>query len=337
LHQLRVNSEVPVRAQLKTAIISGVNGQDGSYLAEFLDQKNYKIHGLIRPDATESTITSNGWCKSLSNIQFHSVDLSSLDSIDQLVRIVKPTEVYHLATRNEVELSARQYAETRKVDLDSTFYFLESISNHCPKARLFHASSSNIFGCAMLSPQNEQTSYCPESIYAVLKMTSMYAVKLYRTKKSVFACSGILFNHESPRRPPSFLPRKITSTAARIKLGFETELVLGDLESVRDWGFAGDFVEAMWLMLQADEPLDYVIGTGELHSVREILDICFDHLKLDWKQYVRVDPSLFRPKAQFPIVADISKIQATLGWAPKTSFVSLIKMMTEADVHLLKY
>jgi GDPmannose 4,6-dehydratase len=215
-------------------------------------------------------------------------------------------------------------------------YFLSAISDLRPECRFFFASSSNIFGFASTEPQNERTDLSPDSIYGVTKVAGMHLVRLHRVQKGLYGCSGILFNHESPRRDLNYLPKKITSTAAKIRLGLETKLELGDLDARRDWGFAGDYVEAMWLSLQAEKPDDYVIGTGETHTVRDILDIVFGLLDLDWKQYVKVNPALVRPKNPTIMVADITKISATLGWKPKTKFSELMRMMIEEDMRLAR-
>lgn len=318
----------------RVALITGIAGQDGSYLAEFLLGKGYIVHGLGRSDPDKA----EKWNRNISNIRnkvsFHIGDVSDEGLVRGYIANIRPDEVYHLATEHEVSVTAENYIRSRRAHLDSAAYFLSVIKDLRPECRYFYASSSNVFGRPSASPQNEETAFNPESIYSITKAAGMQMVHMFRAQRGVFACSGILFNHESPRRDITFLPRKITSAAARIKLGLENELELGEMDARKDWGFAGDFVEAMWLMLQADTPCDYVIGTGETHAVRDILDIAFGMLGLDWKRYVRVNPKLIRPKETTEVVADVSKIKINLGWAPRTSFNELIKMMLEEDLRL---
>ncbi len=323
-----------IAGKRKIALITGIAGQDGSYLAELLLGKGYDVHGLVRsdPDRLEN-VNQN-----ISNIRirtrFHIGDVSNQEQVREYIVSIRPDEIYHLATEHEVNITAENYIRSRKIHLDSAAYFLSAIKDLRPDCRYFYASSSNVFGRPSTSPQNEETGFNPESIYGITKAAGMQIVRMFRAQKGVFACSGILFNHESPRRDITFLPRKITSTAARIKLGLEDKLELGALDARKDWGFAGDFVEAMWLMLQADTPNDYAIGTGETHAVRDILDIAFGMLDLDWKRYVKVNPEFIRPKETTEIVADISKIKRELRWAPRTNFNELIKMMLEEDLRL---
>jgi GDPmannose 4,6-dehydratase len=320
--------------QDRVALITGITGQDGSYLAEFLLGKGYSVHGLVRPDPDKGGSSRRNIGNIRTRVSLHIGDVSNEELVRGYIANIRPNEVYHLATEHEVSISAENYTRSRSVNLDSAVYFLSAIKDLRPECRYFYASSSNVFGSPLTSPQNEETAFNPESMYSVTKTAGMQIVRMFRSQGGVFACSGILFNHESPRRDVAFLPRKITSTAARIKLGFEKELELGDLDARKDWGFAGDFVEAMWFMLQADTPRDYVIGTGETHAVRDILDIAFGMLDLDWKRYVRVNPKFIRPKAKTEIVADISKIKRDLGWAPRTNFKELIQMMLEEDLRL---
>lgn len=319
---------------MKKALITGISGQDGSYLAELLLAKGYDVHGLIRPFPGEGGVALPRIRHILDKINLHVGDVSEEATVRELVKVVKPDEIYHLATKHEVGISTQEYLDTRSIDVDSTMYFLSSIDAYQPNCRFFYASSSNVFGAVSSSPQNESTTFNPSSIYSISKVASMYLVRMYRSKKCLFACSGILYNHESPRRDLFFLPRKITSSAAKIKLGFEKELILGDLDARRDWGYAGDFVEAMWLMLQAEKPEDYVIGTGETHSVREVLDIAFELLGLDWSKYVKINDALLRPKEKFEMVADVSKIKKELGWEPKRKFADVIRMMIQEDLRL---
>ncbi len=319
---------------MKVALITGINGQDGSYLAEFLLDKGYEVHGLTRPFLGQPEVALSRIRHILDKINLHIGDVSDEVTVRQLVGTVKPDEIYHLASKHEVGITTGEYLQSRNTNIDSTVYFLASIEELQSSCRFFYASSSNVFGCASSSPQSEKTGFNPNSIYAISKVASMHLVRLYRSQKDLFACSGILYNHESPRRDLFFLPRKITSTAAKMKLGLEKELVLGELDARKDWGFAGDFVEAMWLTLQAEKPDDYVIGTGETHSVRDVLDVAFGFLELDWEQYVKVSSALVRPKGRAEMVADISKIKRELGWAPRTKFEDWIKMMIREDLRL---
>ena len=319
---------------MKTAFITGITGQDGSYLAEFLLGKGYEVHGLTRQFSGRAEVALPRLRHVLDKINLHIGDLSDQMVARELVEHIKPDEVYHLATKHEVGITVDEYIATRSIDVDATLYFLGAIAELRPKCRFFYASSSNVFGSPSSSPQNEKTIFNPHSIYGISKVSSMHLVRMFRSKRQLFACSGILYNHESPRRDLFFLPRKITSTAAKIKLGLEKVLVLGELDARRDWGYAGDFVEAMWLMLQADKPQDYVIGTGETYSVRDLLDIVVGYLGMDWAQYVKVDGALIRPKGSIEIVADISEIQRDLGWAPKTKLEDMMKMMVQEDIKL---
>ena len=319
---------------MKTALITGITGQDGSYLAELLLNKGYEVHGLIRPFSGRAELVLHRIIHILSKINLHVGDILDEEVVRGHVNDINPDEIYHLATKHEVGITTDEYLLSRSINTDSTVYFLSSINELQPKCRFFYASSSKVFGRAHTSPQNEETNLSPESIYSISKVAGMHLVRLYRNQMGLFACSGILFNHESPRRDLFFLPRKITSAAARIKLGLENELELGELDARKDWGFAGDYVEAMWLTLQAETPDDYVIGTGEAHTVRDILDAAFGLLELDWKQYVKVNPELVRPKGETEMVADISKIRGKLGWTPKTKFNELIKVMIEEDLRL---
>ncbi len=321
---------------MKTALITGITGQDGSYLAELLLSKGYRVHGLIRPSSGKDGHDSRNIAHIAGEISLHAGDITDEKYVRGCVASLNPHEIYHLASNHEVGMSVLDYLVSRGIHVDCTMYFLSAISDLRPECRFFFASSSNVFGLTASEPQNESTGFCPNSIYGVTKVAGMHLVRLYRGQKGLYGCSGILFNHESPRRHPYFLPRKITSTAAKIKLGLESRLELGELDARKDWGFAGDYVEAMWLSLQAEKPDDYVIGTGETHTVRDILDIVFGLLDLDWKQYVKVNPALVRPKNPTMMVADITKISATLDWKPKTKFSELMRMMIEEDMRLAR-
>lgn len=319
---------------MKTALITGIAGQDGSYLAELLLSKGYAVHGFVRPFAGKPEVALDGIRHIVDKIALHTGDISDAETVLEFVAGTNPDEIYHLATNHEVGITAKEYLESRRVNADSTMYFLSAIKDHRPNCRFFYASSSNVFGKTLISPQNENTSYSPESIYSTFKVAGMELVRLHRTQLGLFASSGILYNHESPRRALSYLPRKITSAAARIKHGLDTELEIGDIDAKKDWGYAGDYVEAIWRILQADMPDDFIIGSGELHSVREILDIAFGSLDLDWKQFVKINPAFIRPKANADIVADITKIKRQLGWAPKIQFKEMIIMMLNEDLKI---
>jgi len=319
---------------MKTALITGIAGQDGSYLAELLLSKGYAVHGFVRPFLGEPEIALSNISHILDKISLHFEDITDAVAILECVESIKPDEIYHLATNHEVGITIEEYRQSRCVNMDSAMYFLSVIKEKQENCRFFYASSSNVLGRTSISPQNENTNLSPESIYGISKVAGMSLVQLNRVQRGLFASSGILFNHESPRRNLSYLPRKITSAAARIKLGLDRELEIGDLDAKKDWGYAGDYVEAVWRILQADKPDDFVIGTGELHTVRDILDIAFGSLDLDWKQFVKVNPAFIRPKVKTEIVADIAKIKRLLGWTPKTQFKELIVMMLNEDLRL---
>lgn len=320
---------------MKTALITGVAGQDGSYLAELLLQKNYEVHGIVR--RKDAGADANLWrIKNIEErISIHSLDINDFESIRQLIKKIQPDEIYHLACLHEVENTPENYHSIIRTNLDSTYYFLSAIKNEAPKSRFFFASSSRIFAGGNIAPQNEVTPLYPVSLYGVTKAASSQLVRMFRERESLFACTGILFNHESPRRDPIFLTRKISKAVAQIENGLKQELRLGNLDAVRDWGFAGDFVEAMWLVLQQDVPEDFVIGTGETHSVRDILDIAFGAINLDWKTYVKVDSAFIRPSEPI-LCANISKAKNKLKWMPKTRFNELIEMMVAADIRAIR-
>lgn len=319
---------------MKTALITGIAGQDGSYLAELLLTKGYRVHGLTQSYSKSQDFSPSRIAHFRDQIQLHVGDVGDSGVIREIVMSVRPDEIYHLAAKHEVGIAGEDYREVRRVNTDSTMYFLHEIRKIHETCKLFYASSCNIFGPESPSPQNEKTVFNPYSLYSISKVMSMHLIQMFRQEQRLFACSGILYNHESPRRDLFFLPRKITSTAVKIKLGLEKELVLGDIDARRDWGFAGDFVEAMWLMLQAKEPQDFIIGTGETYSVRNVLDMVFGVLEMDWGKYVRISQQFIRPKQPCERVADISKIKMELGWAPKTKFHDVLKMMIAEDLKI---
>lgn len=323
----------------KVAVITGITGQDGSYLAEFLLAKEYEVHGLVRPSQLGNSD------KALSNIlhlredplfTIHYGDVTDNQMLSTYVRDVQPDEIYHLAAQSNTPKSFECAWDTFQTNTQSTLSLLSIIKEVRPGARFYFAASSELFGDAVESPQNEKTPFNPNSPYGISKIAGYYLTKLYREKHSLFACSGICFSHESPRRSDIFVTRKITSTVARIKYGLANELRLGNLETKRDWGFSGDFIEAIWGMLQQDQPDDYVIGTEENHSIKEFVERAFTYAGLDWEKYVVADPAFFRPAEKNPWLADASKAKRVLGWKPKTTFDELVAMMMERDLDCVK-
>ena len=311
------------------ALITGVTGQDGSYLAELLLDKGYEVFGVVRRSSTETFERIAHLRDRLQLVQADLLDQLSL--IDALER-AQPDEVYNLAAQSFVPTSWQQPVLTAEFDAVGVTRVLEAIRTVNPKIRFYQASSSEMFGKVREVPQTELTPFHPRSPYGVAKVYAYYITVNYRESYDLFACNGILFNHESPRRGKEFVTRKITDAVARIKLGWEKELRLGNLEARRDWGFAGDYVEAMWLMLQQPTPGDYVVATGESHSVQEFVELAFAHVGLNWRDYVRQDPDLMRPAEVDHLIGDPSKARTQLGWRPKVSFAPLVHMMVEADM-----
>jgi len=319
------------------ALITGITGQDGSYLAELLLSKGYEVHGLIRRSSTFNTdriehIYQDPHIPDIK-LHLHYGDLSVSGQMADLIYNVQPDEIYNLGAQSHVRVSFDMPEYTGDVTGLGTVRLLEAIRKTDVETKFYQASSSEMFGAAP-PPQDETTPFEPQSPYAAAKVYSYYVVKNYRKAYNIFAANGILFNHESPRRGETFVTRKITRAATRIKLGLQDKLYLGNLEAKRDWGFAGDFVEAMWLILQQDEPNDYVIATGENHSVREFAEKVFQKLELDYKEYVETDARYFRPTEVDVLLGDSSKAQKVLEWKPKVSFDQLIDMMIEADLEL---
>lgn len=314
---------------MKTALISGVTGQDGSYLAEFLLSKGYKVYGLRR----RTSNLTYGNCEHLKNdIEFIYADMTDLVSLIRAVEYVQPNEVYNLAAQSFVQTSWEQPILTAEIDAVGVTNFLEAIRTVKPDARFYQASTSEMFGKVQEMPQTEKTPFYPRSPYGVAKLYGHWITVNYRESFGIFAVSGILFNHESPRRGFEFVTRKITNTVARIRLGQATELRLGNLDAKRDWGFAGDYVKAMWLMLQKDKPDDYVIASGETHTVREFTKIAFDCVGLDYEDYVVVDPKFFRPLEVEVLCGNPAKARVELNWKPEVRFKELIRMMVNADL-----
>jgi GDPmannose 4,6-dehydratase len=316
----------------KTALITGITGQDGSYLAELLLEKGYRVCGVVRRSSTETFQRIEHLRDRLRLLQ---ADLLDQSSLVQALREVRPNEVYNLAAMSFVPTSWQQPVLTADFTGVGVTRLLEAVRHVCPDARVYQASSSEMYGKVRETPQREATPFHPRSPYGVAKVYGHYITVNYRESYNLFACSGILFNHESPRRGLEFVTRKITHGVARIKLGLAKELRLGNLQAKRDWGFAGDYVRAMWLMLQQEKPDDYVIGTGETHSVEEFVQIAFDHVGLDWKAHVVIDPQFYRPAEVDLLLADPTKARRQLGWVPQVSFDGLVRMMVDADLAAL--
>jgi GDPmannose 4,6-dehydratase len=319
---------------MKRAIITGVTGQDGSYLAELLLEKGYEVHGLVRRASTE---TFERIAHLASRITLHQADLLDQLSIIDVFKTVRPHEVYNLAAMSFVPTSWKQPVLTGEFTAIGVTRVLEAIRLLDPKGiRFYQASSSEQFGKVQETPQKETTPFYPRSPYGVAKVYGHWITVNYRESYNMYCCSGILFNHESSRRGREFVTRKVTDGVARIKLGLAKELRLGNLDAKRDWGFAGDYVRAQWLMLQQDQPDDYVIATGEAHTVGELVETAFAHVGLDWKKYVVQDPSLVRPAEVDLLIGDASKARRVLGWQPTVSFHELVRMMVEADLQRLR-
>jgi GDPmannose 4,6-dehydratase len=318
---------------MPTALITGITGQDGSHLAEFLLDRGYRVAGIVRR-------SSNTNCQRLEafhqDIKLYCGDLADQTSIIRVLEESAPDEVYNLAGMSFVGASWQQPVLTGDLTGLGVTRLLEGVRQVCPQAKFYQASSSEMFGKALETPQRETTPFHPRSPYGAAKAYGHFITVNYRESYGLFACSGILFNHEGPRRGPEFVSRKITRAAARIKLGLDSELRLGNLQARRDWGYAGDFIKAMWLMLQHHTPDDFVIGTGVTHSVLDLVQIAFDHVGLDWREFVVVDPALYRPAEVDVLQADSAKARKILGWQPETSFEEVVEMMVEADLDELE-
>jgi GDPmannose 4,6-dehydratase len=317
----------------KKALITGITGQDGSYLAELLLEKGYTVVGMVRRSSTENFERIQHLRNRIELVQG---DLLDQWSLIHILETAQPDEIYNLAAMSFVPTSWSQPTLTGEFTGIGVTRVLDSMRLVCPKARFYQASSSEMFGKVREVPQTEQTPFYPRSPYAVAKVYGHYITVNYRESYNLFAVSGILFNHESPRRGLEFVTRKITDGVVRIKLGLADSLPLGNVDSCRDWGFAGDYVRAMWLMLQQETPDDFVVATGESHSVREFCEIAFSHVGLDWSKYVRQDPRFMRPAEVDHLFGDASKARRVLGWKPKVDFTGLIRMMVDADMERLK-
>ena len=315
------------------ALITGVTGQDGSYLAELLLTKGYEVVGMVRRTSHHSYERIEPL---LDSIRIVTADLLDQHSLTEVLRDVKPDEVYNLAAQSYVPTSFTQPVLTGEFTALGVTRILEAVRLACPTTRFYQASSSEMFGKVQETPQNERTPFYPRSPSGVAKLYGHWITVNYRESYGLHAVSGILFNHESPRRGIEFVTRKISDGVARIKLGLAKELRLGNLDAKRDWGFAGDYVEAMWRMLQPAEPRDYVIGSGTTHSVRDLVELAFGHVGLDWHDHVVTDPAHMRPAEVDLLIADPSRAAAELGWTPRVSFVDLVRMMVDADLARLK-
>jgi GDPmannose 4,6-dehydratase len=314
---------------MPTALITGITGQDGSYLAELLLEKGYRVIGIVR---RSSTTPYDRIEHLVDKVELVSADLLDQTSLTDAVHDFQPDEIYNLAAQSFVAASWTQPVLTGEFTALGVTRMLEAMKKTAPRARFYQASSSEMFGMVQETPQRETTPFYPRSPYGVAKVYGHWITVNYRESYELYAVSGILFNHESPRRGTEFVTRKVTDAVARIKLGHQKELRLGNLDARRDWGYAGDYVEAMWRMLQQPTPDDYVIATGEMHTVRELCEIAFGHADLDWKQYVKQDQRFFRPAEVDLLVGDATKARQKLGWEPKVSFAQLVKMMVDADL-----
>ncbi|MGH9341505.1 MAG: GDP-mannose 4,6-dehydratase [Acidobacteriota bacterium] len=317
----------------KTALITGITGQDGSYLAEFLLEKGYRVVGMVRRSSTENFERIEHLH---GPIQLRQADLLDQLSLIDLIESVEPDEIYNLAAQSFVPTSWEQPVLTGEFNALGVTRLLEAVRLVNRKIKFYQASSSEMFGKVRETPQNEQTPFYPRSPYGVAKVYGHFITVNYRESYDLFACSGILFNHESPRRGKEFVTRKVSYYVAKIKLGLADELPLGNLQAARDWGFAGDYVRAMWLMLQQESPDDYVVGTGLAHSVQQLVEIAFGRAGLDWEKYVRIDPSLIRPAEVDHLIADPSKARSLLSWQPGVTFEQLVQMMVDADLEYVK-
>ncbi|MDH5762167.1 MAG: GDP-mannose 4,6-dehydratase [Nitrospinota bacterium] len=318
---------------MKKALITGITGQDGSYLAEHLLAQGYEVHGLIRPDSGSEGDLSFWRIQPFRDKLFlHAAALDDYHGLEGVVRTIQPDECYHLAAETFVFNSLEDESHILRVNTQSTHHLLMALKTHAPEGRFFFAGSAEMFGKVSESPQDESTPFNPRSIYGVSKVIGHDLVRYYRDHLGLFACTGVLYNHESPRRGSRFVTRKITSTAAKIKLGMETEIHLGNIDAERDWGYAGDTVTAMHAMLRADNPDHYVIATGITHSVREFLELAFGELDLSYEDYLVIDQNFYRAKEEIPLVGNADKIRSQLDWTPRMSFQNMVREMVKSDL-----
>ena len=322
---------------MRKALITGITGQDGSYLAEFLLEKGYQVHGMVRRVALEDPEHHLWRLRNILNkIVLYPASLESYPSIFKIVEKVKPDECYHLAAQSFVSYSFEDEFSTINTNINGTHFVLSAIKEKAPRCKFYFAASSEMFGLVEKTPQKENTPFHPRSPYGISKVAGFDLARNYREAYNIFACNGILFNHESPRRGFEFVTRKITNGVAEIKFGLASELKLGNLESKRDWGFAGDYVRAMWLMLQQREPDDYVIATGETHSVKEFTKLAFDYVGLRWQDYVVIDKNIYRPAEVHLLKGNYNKAMRKLRWKPKVNFEQLVRMMVDADLDRIR-
>jgi len=318
---------------MKRALITGITGQDGSYLAELLLEKGYEVHGIVRRVAFEDPEHRLWRIRHIvEKIHLHCGSLENYASIYNIVEEVKPDECYHLAAQSFVSYSFEDEFSTLNTNINGTMHILSAIKNRKTDCKFYFAASSEMFGNVLQSPQTEETPFNPRSPYGISKVVGYYFTKNYREAYNLFACNGICFNHESPRRGFEFVTRKISRGVAKIKLGLLDKIYLGNLDAKRDWGYAPEYVQAMWLLLQQSNPDDYVIATGETHSVREFVDTAFQVVGLKWEEYVEIDKSFFRPSEVNELKGDISKIKKNLNWQPKVKFEELVRIMVENDL-----
>lgn len=319
----------------KSALITGISGQDGSYLTELLLEKNYHVHGIVRRSSISKThrldhlFTDTSYSKRL---MLHEADISDVHSLIRILNDVEPDELYHLAAQSHVGISFTQPSYTADVTGLGTLRILEIIRQFKLKSRFYQAGSSEMFGDVLETPQNEKTPFNPQSPYGISKVFAHTTAKCYRESYKIFVTNGILFNHESPRRGENFVTRKISKASARIKLGLQNSLLLGNLDAKRDWGYAKDYVQGMWLMLQQDKPDDFVLATGETHTVKEFLKEAFGLLDLEWQEYVKIDPQYLRPLEVHELRGNYAKAKKVLRWEPSVSFKELVKLMVKADL-----
>ena len=312
----------------KSALITGINGQDGSYLAEFLIKKNYFVHGI---SSKKKSLYINS-----KNIKIHKGKITNFNFLKKIINKTKPDEIYHLAAKSFVSYDFVNESKSFNTNINSTHIILSLIKNLSMKSKFYFAASSEVFGNTQKTPQNEFTRFEPRSAYGISKMAGYQLTKFFRETYKIFACSGILYNHESPRRGLEFVTRKITNSAAKIKLGMQKKIFLGNIMSKRDWGYAPDYVEAMWLMLQQKKPDDYIIGTGKLHAVKDLLKIAFNYVGLDYKKYLVIKKNLFRPSDSILLKANFKKANSKLKWNPKTNLKKIIETMVKEDLNNLR-
>lgn len=324
----------------KKALITGITGQDGSYLAEFLLSKGYDVYGILRRASHFNTGRIDHLYQDPheKNIRFHLLygDLNDASSLNHAIKTIKPQEIYNLGAQSHVKVSFEVPEYTAEITALGTIRLLEAIRDSGIKTKFYQASSSEMFGDVLETPQTEKTPFNPRSPYAAAKVYAYWLTVNYRQAYGMYACNGILFNHESPRRGETFVTRKITMALAKIKYGIQDKLYLGNLDAKRDWGFAGDYVEAMWLMLQQPKPDDYVIATGETHSVKEFVKEAFDYAGVDWKKHVEIDKRYFRPTEVDVLLGDCTKARKVLKWKPKVRFKELVHMMVDSDMEITR-